>query len=388
MKELEFTGKGFEYFKIWIANILLTLVTLGIYYPWAKVRSKVYFSKNTKLDDKTYNYHATGKQLLLGYLIGIIIVIIYVVIQNFSQLYSYILLGLFFLSFPWLMYRSFKFNMRMTSFNNVRFSFNGKLSYMYILYLLYPVIFYILIIAIVAAIIMIQNTVVAVVGSILLFAAFLYGTAFMASKSSNYVYNEIKYGTSKFAIDLKIKEFLKIYTKVFFLYIFTMFLIVLVYFGIAYLINSESFLQILSTKDAFSGDNEKLTSIISLILPHLISLYVLMILSFTFIFAYSFVKVRSYIFENLTLDEEISFNSTLKTRKLTMILFTNLLMLIFTIGLAHPWTKVRLVKYIVENTSISSNIDLDKFLNDQNTNESAIGEEIGDALDIDAGIAI
>ena len=39
----EFRGDGAEYFKIWIVNILLTIVTLGIYSAWAKVRNNRYF---------------------------------------------------------------------------------------------------------------------------------------------------------------------------------------------------------------------------------------------------------------------------------------------------------------------------------------------------------
>ena len=35
----EFTGSGFEYFRIWIVNVLLTIVTFGIYSAWAKVRT-------------------------------------------------------------------------------------------------------------------------------------------------------------------------------------------------------------------------------------------------------------------------------------------------------------------------------------------------------------
>ena len=36
---LEFRGNGYEYFRIWIVNILLTIMTLGIYSAWAKVRN-------------------------------------------------------------------------------------------------------------------------------------------------------------------------------------------------------------------------------------------------------------------------------------------------------------------------------------------------------------
>ncbi|MEX1058239.1 MAG: DUF898 family protein, partial [Natronospirillum sp.] len=42
-----FNGRGGEYFGIWIVNIALTVLTLGIYSAWAKVRNKRYFYGNT-----------------------------------------------------------------------------------------------------------------------------------------------------------------------------------------------------------------------------------------------------------------------------------------------------------------------------------------------------
>lgn len=41
-----FTGNGREYFRIWIVNTLLTILTLGIYSAWAKVRKKRYIYGN------------------------------------------------------------------------------------------------------------------------------------------------------------------------------------------------------------------------------------------------------------------------------------------------------------------------------------------------------
>jgi hypothetical protein len=53
-----FTGEWTEYFKIWIVNVLLTIVTLGIYAAWAKVRKRRYFYANTKLFGHTFEYLA------------------------------------------------------------------------------------------------------------------------------------------------------------------------------------------------------------------------------------------------------------------------------------------------------------------------------------------
>ena len=43
IEPFRFTGTAREYFGIWIVNILLTIVTLGIYSAWAKVRRMRYF---------------------------------------------------------------------------------------------------------------------------------------------------------------------------------------------------------------------------------------------------------------------------------------------------------------------------------------------------------
>ena len=54
----QFTGSGFEYFKIWIVNLCLTVITLGIYSAWAKVRRNRYFYGNTQLAGDAFEYLA------------------------------------------------------------------------------------------------------------------------------------------------------------------------------------------------------------------------------------------------------------------------------------------------------------------------------------------
>ena len=45
-ESLEFRGKTGEFFGIWIVNVFLTIITLGIYSAWAKVRTNRYFYGN------------------------------------------------------------------------------------------------------------------------------------------------------------------------------------------------------------------------------------------------------------------------------------------------------------------------------------------------------
>ena len=54
-----FNGSGKEYFGIWIVNILLSIITIGIYSAWAKVRNKRYFNGHTELDGHRFDYHAS-----------------------------------------------------------------------------------------------------------------------------------------------------------------------------------------------------------------------------------------------------------------------------------------------------------------------------------------
>ena len=57
----EFTASGAEYFRIWVVNLLFTLLTAGIYSAWAKVRKKRYFYGSTKFDGATFDYFASPR---------------------------------------------------------------------------------------------------------------------------------------------------------------------------------------------------------------------------------------------------------------------------------------------------------------------------------------
>src|SRR6218665_1476658 len=125
LQRASFTGSASEDFGIWIVNVLLTIVTLGIYSAWAKVRRKRYFYGNTVILGRAFEYHATGKQIFIG---RMIVIGFLVVINAGSALFPplaiitpiAILIGL-----PWVIKRSLRFNARVTSYRNVRFDFVG-----------------------------------------------------------------------------------------------------------------------------------------------------------------------------------------------------------------------------------------------------------------------
>ena len=62
---LAFTGRAGDYFRIWIVNLLLTLVTMGLWSPWAKVRKRRYFYGHSWLANANFEYH--GNPVLAGF---------------------------------------------------------------------------------------------------------------------------------------------------------------------------------------------------------------------------------------------------------------------------------------------------------------------------------
>ena len=66
MHRFRFTGDASEYFGIWIVNLFLSIVTLGIYSPWAKVRKKRYFYGHTWVADSNFEYHGNPIAILEG----------------------------------------------------------------------------------------------------------------------------------------------------------------------------------------------------------------------------------------------------------------------------------------------------------------------------------
>lgn len=68
-RAFEFTGTWQEFLPIALTNLLLTIVTLGIYRFWAKARERQYFWSRTRLWDDQLEWTGTGMEMFLGFLI-------------------------------------------------------------------------------------------------------------------------------------------------------------------------------------------------------------------------------------------------------------------------------------------------------------------------------
>src|SRR5690349_11414210 len=76
-EQLRFTGTGSEYFGIWIVNLLLTIVTIGIYAAWAKVRRLQYFYRHTELAGSSFDFHGSPVRILVGRILALVLLGLY-----------------------------------------------------------------------------------------------------------------------------------------------------------------------------------------------------------------------------------------------------------------------------------------------------------------------
>jgi uncharacterized membrane protein YjgN (DUF898 family) len=128
-----FTGTGSEYFRIWSVNLLLTLLTLGLYSPWAKVRREKFFHQQLILAEASFDYHANPWTILRGRVIAFILL----VLTQTEWLGGGIAIAataLLYVLLPWMLRNSLRFRLANTSYRGIRFGFDGTTKETYRLF--------------------------------------------------------------------------------------------------------------------------------------------------------------------------------------------------------------------------------------------------------------
>ena len=379
LHSIEFKGNTKDYFGIWIVNVALSIVTLGIYSAWAKVRNKKYFSGVTFIDGHNFDYHATGKQILLGRLIVLFVYGIFY-IANFMPPYVYITLSLIVaLCMGWVIKNAIRFNARMTSYRNVRFNFEGTSLKAWIPFILYPFLLYL--VAILPLVVIAYQapfgwnpggSFIVLVLIYVLAVSFLY--PFISRSIHRYTANNYRYGDRAFKFDSPMKPYFMGFLKM-------IGLIVLVFFlwGLGTMI--------------FGGLIRSLSSEGTLIGGAPIAFWIfypLFLLSFFAAGIVYRVARRNILFSNAILDDKHEFVSTFETPEYMGIIISNVFAILFTLGLATPWARVRLARYVAENTKVLADGDLGGYSSSVIETHGVTAAEYTDleGFDIDIGIGI
>ena len=216
-----FTGRTSEYFGIWIVNLLLSIMTLGIYSAWAKVRRKKYFYHNTLIDGVGFDYHANPVAILKGRIIAFVLYMAFAYAPQFLSpeiglAVSGVLSILLFIAIPWIVVRGLKFNARNSSHRGLRFDFDGQYGKAALLFVGFPILFGSVVALVIFAIVKLASAMIAgLVGPLLVLAALAVYIPFIMQRQQQFMINHHKFGTTNFEMKAKVKDFFMIFLKLF-----------------------------------------------------------------------------------------------------------------------------------------------------------------------------
>jgi uncharacterized membrane protein len=132
-------------------------------------------------------------------------------------------------------------------------------------------------------------------------------------------------------------------------------------------------------KDAFEKYAARLGPVIYLMILGALLLYMLVIL---LVVAYMQSRITNLVFNSITLDH-IGFLSNQRMRDLVWLYLSNIMLVMFSAGLATPWAQIRMIRYRMEHLAMTGETDWDKFVGEKKDASRAMGEEIADMFDID-----
>ena len=333
---ITFSATGSEYFRIWIVNLLLSIVTLGIYSAWAKVRRNRYFYSSTHLAGSSFEYHGNAIAILKGRIAAVVLIAGYNIAFQVSPFIGFIMFVLMAAILPWLVWKSLQFKLYNTSYRGIRFGFGGSAKQAYLYFLLLPIL-----------------------------NAFTLGllTPFLHQRMKRFQHTESRFGTAHFSFDATVGSFYKTYLLFFVILVAGLLALIFVVFGGVFA--------------AFAANANNPAKVGSL----LVAIGALYLWAFT-VLPLFLTMIQNLIWNHTRLQQH-QFQSQLTWGCTTFIMLTNLLGIVITLGLFTPFAHVRWLKYRLEATALLAHGSLDEFVAATGQQVSATGEGVVDLLDFD-----
>lgn len=344
----KFHGNTSEFFGIWIVNVLLTILTLGIYSAWAKVRTNQYFYGNTELDNHRFAYLAKPLDILKGRIIAVILFGGYSVLSAAFPVAGAIFAVILMLLSPWLICASMRFNLRMTSYRNVRFNFTGKYLEAFLYLLILPIV-----------------------------GVFTIGLAFpfILCKIDKFLMSNVQYGNKQVKADIGAQEY---YVTILIL----MCISSAIGIAVAMIGAKVGAAFGLSMEDVMVEEGA-VTASFSIMLVIGMGLYLFFITAMS---GYYQATIRNYILNNTTVDDVAKFSSHYKIMSFILLVSTNLFAVVCSFGLAYPWVKVRTTQYAISHTHVYLSNNKDNIIDLLGEQTTALGDEVANVFDVDVAL--
>ncbi|MFL1407584.1 YjgN family protein [Marinobacter sp. M1N3S26] len=314
-----FHGTGKEYFGIWIVNILLTVVTLGIYSAWAKVRNNQYFYGNTELEGASFQYLASPIAILKGRIVAFVALVIYTLITELFPIAGLLLVLLLLIAMPWMVVRGLKFHAINSAYRNIRFDFQGTYGQAFMVLFVWPV--------------------------LTLFTLGLLAPM-AARRMHKFMVENARYGTAAFSWTGTDGTYYRFFGKA---------LLLILAFGVG---------------AAVAGG-----------VIHPILTFLVMTAGYLALFGYFQAGMTNLLMNHAELQSH-GFGSELAPGRMVWLIVSNSILTALTLGLFIPWAKVRLASYRASQTHMAIHGNLDNFVAAEAQHTNALGDEMGEAFDV------
>ena len=356
---VEFSGTGGEYFRIWIVNLLLTIITLGIYSAWAKVRKMQYFYRNTRVDGAVFDYHGRPMAILKGRLIALALLVLYNVAFQFSLLLGLATVAALAIAMPWLLAQSQRFRLHNSSYRGLRFRFLGSVREAYAIFGI-PILILLGVGGWFTTIGQRAQEGIAPVTSTLIFLGVFYLVLllfwpYLHYRFKRYQHANSAYGATASAFSGVASRFYAFYG---------MALLMLLLAGAA-----------LGAMGAMFGMRSGAGVVV--FFAGVVLFYIVLL----GIGPYIAARVQNHVWTTTRLGA-VRFDSTVGARRLAWIVISNLILIALTLGLFTPFAAVRAAKYKLESMTVLAE-DLEKFAGASGTDVGAVGEGAADLFDVD-----
>lgn len=345
-----FRGSTREYFGIWIVNVLLTIVTLGVYSAWAKVRRQRYFYGNTYLAGSSFDYHARPVQILIGRIIVLALLAAY----NISlQVYPILggAIGLcFFFAIPWFVMRGMRFSARVTSYRNVRFDFVGGYWGAFLAY---------------------------IVGGMIIYMSAAILAPLVSQWMWKYRLDNLRFGDRPIKCDPRVD---KIYTQWWapaIIFVLGSIVLAVVVGVVAYGVYTSLY------GDTGTEDGDGFSPYMIVVL--LCAGFIPFLLLYAVCSQLYSAGVRNIVLDETVIDARHLLASSVNRWRYTWIAVSNVIATLCTLGLARPWAAIRMAHYVAGVTGLYATTDLDEFVGSVKQPGGAAGSEFMDVEGFDFG---
>lgn len=336
----EFSGTAREYFRIWIVNLALSILSLGVYSAWAKVRTQRYFYANTRLDGIPFEYLARPWPILKGRLIALVLFGSYLFATQFAGRWRLLPLGFILLLTPWLVVRGAAFRARYSSWRGLSFRFARDYGDAYKWYLL------------------------AYLATACTFGIFY---PYQKGAQKRYFVEQHRYANRRFEFKATPGKFYSPY---------------LAAFGaiVVWLILSGVLMASIGLGARAPGHAHGPPATWT---PMLITLFIY--LGYFVVWAFLAAALNNLLYRNTTIGKQ-EFDSQLQGRMLLWIYTTNTLAILASVGMLVPWAQIRLAKYRADSLTILVDGTPDDFARVDSSSVGALGVEMDGLFDIDIGL--